>query len=73
MLRGIANERIVRNDIFISMTNSKVVKIQVQLSEDLRTRFKSKCVLSGVTMNEVLVKLMEDWTEEPDKLSEQQK
>lgn len=63
-----ANERMVRNNIFISMTNSKVVKIQVQLTEDLRTRFKSKCVLTGTTMNEALIRLMEEWTsEESDK------
>jgi hypothetical protein len=70
--RVMANERMVRNNIFISMTSNKVVKIQVQLPEDLRTRFKSKCVLGGTTMNEVLVKLMEDWTEEEPKKSKPQ-
>ena len=68
--RVVVNERMVRNNILISMTSSKMVKIQMQLPEDLRTRFKSKCVLDGATMNEVLVKLVKEWTEETPKQSD---
>ena len=49
------------------MAEPKTVKFQIYLPEDLRTRFKAKCVVSGVTMNETAVKLIEGWTEE-DKL-----
>lgn len=44
------------------MVDDKLVKLQIQLPEQLRTRFKSKCVLEGATMNQVLVELLEEWT-----------
>jgi hypothetical protein len=31
------------------------------LSESLRARFKSICALKQVSMNEILIKLVEDW------------
>ena len=62
--RVMTNAKILGNVIFIPMADNKVVKIQVQLPEDLRTRFKAKCVLTGTTMNEALINLMEDWTQE---------
>jgi hypothetical protein len=40
-----------------------MVKIQVQLPEKLRTRFKAKCVTEERTMNQVVVGLVEAWTE----------
>jgi hypothetical protein len=52
---------------FSRMPDQKTVRFTVYMSEDLRTRFKAKCVLQGATMNETLVRLVEDWTnqEEP--------
>ncbi len=44
------------------MSVSRTVKIQIQLPENLRTHFKAKCVVEGMTMNEVLIQLIEDWT-----------
>jgi hypothetical protein len=41
----------------------KLVRLQVQLPENLRTRFKSRCVLEGATMNEMVLKLLEEWTD----------
>lgn len=46
-----------------AMTKPKLVKIQIQLPDNLRTRFKSKCVLEGVTMNAVIVDLIGFWTD----------
>jgi ParG len=43
------------------MADTKTVKFQVYLPEELRTRFKAKCVVSGTTMNEAAVKLIEAW------------
>ncbi len=45
------------------MSEPRIVKIQIQLPEDLRTRFKAKCVVQGVTMNEALVSLIEEWAD----------
>lgn len=50
------------------MTDTKTVKFQVYLPEDLRTRFKAKCVVSGTTMNETAVKLIEAWTDKGEML-----
>lgn len=60
--RVVRNARMLGKHIVIPMSENKTVKIQVQLSEDLRTRFKSKCVLAGTTMNDTVIKLIEDWT-----------
>jgi hypothetical protein len=46
------------------MSEEKLVKLQIQLPEKLRTRFKSKCVLEGATMNQVAIELLEQWTNE---------
>lgn len=48
---------------FIGMADTKTVKFQVYLPEELRTRFKAKCVVSGTTMNETAVKLIEAWAD----------
>ena len=45
------------------MPEPRTVKIQIQLPEDLRTRFKAKCVVTGTTMNQALIELVEAWTE----------
>lgn len=49
--------------VIVIMSKAKTVKFQVYLPEDLRTRFKAKCVISGATMNETAVKLIEAWTD----------
>lgn len=54
---------------FIGMADTKTVKFQVYLPEELRTRFKAKCVVSGTTMNETAVKLIEAWTDTDDLLT----
>lgn len=51
------------------MSEPKTVKIQIQLPEDLRTRFKAKCVVQGVTMNEAVVSLIEQWADKDEKTS----
>lgn len=50
------------------MADTKTVKFQVYLPEDLRTRFKAKCVVSGTTMNETAVRLIEAWTDKDELL-----
>jgi hypothetical protein len=50
--------------MFLTMSESKTVKIQVQLPEELRTRFKAKCVTEGTTMNQMVIDLVKAWTEE---------
>jgi hypothetical protein len=42
----------------------KQVTYKMFLSESLRARFKSLCALKGVSMNEVLIHLVEDWVNE---------
>lgn len=61
-MRQQINARIMGNLVFIGMADTKTVKFQVYLPEDLRTRFKAKCVVSGTTMNETAVKVIEAWT-----------
>ena len=41
----------------------RTVKLQIQLPQDLRTRFKGKCVLQSTTMNQIVVELIEAWTD----------
>jgi hypothetical protein len=49
------------------MSEEKLVRFTVSMPEPLRTRLKAKCVLQGVTMNDTIVKLVEEWTEEAPK------
>lgn len=50
------------------MSEEKLVRFTVSMPEPLRTKLKAKCVLQGVTMNDTIVKLVEEWTgEEPPK------
>ncbi len=44
------------------MSEPKLVKIQIQLPDDVRTQFKAKCVIEGVTMNDTIIQLIKDWT-----------
>lgn len=49
-----------------TVSEEKLVTYKMFLTESLRAKFKSLCALKGVTMNEVLVELVEDWIEEND-------
>lgn len=46
------------------MTEEKQVTYKMFLPESLRARFKSICALKGVSMNEVLLELVETWVTE---------
>jgi hypothetical protein len=46
------------------MSEEKAVRFTVSMPEPLRTRFKAKCVIQGVTMNDTIVKLVEEWAAE---------
>jgi hypothetical protein len=48
------------------VSEEKQVTYKMFLSEPLRAKFKSLCALNGVSMNEVLVQLVEKWIEEND-------
>jgi hypothetical protein len=38
------------------------VSVKIYLPEDLRARFKSACALQKVSMNQILLDFVEDWT-----------
>lgn len=44
------------------MSEEKLVRFTVSMPEPLRTKLKAKCVLQGTTMNETIVRLVEEWT-----------
>ena len=46
------------------MSEEKLVRFTVSMPETLRTKLKAKCVIQGVTMNDTIVKLVEEWAEE---------
>lgn len=46
------------------MSEEKQVTYKMFLSESLRARFKSICALKSISMNEVLVELVENWVQE---------
>ncbi len=46
------------------MTEEKQVTYKMFLPESMRARFKSICALKGVSMNEVLLELVETWVTE---------
>jgi hypothetical protein len=52
---------------------AKQVKVQIQLDEDLRTRFKAQCVLESTTMNDKIVNLIQDWTNKKESAQKQDK
>lgn len=41
-------------------------KLSIYLEEELRTRFKIACTAEQVSMNQVLVDFIEQWTDEHD-------
>lgn len=46
------------------MTEEKQVTYKMFLPETLRARFKSICALKQVSMNQVLIDLVENWIKE---------
>lgn len=46
------------------MSEEKQVTYKMFLPESLRAKFKSICALKGVSMNGILIKLVEKWIEE---------
>jgi hypothetical protein len=51
------------------MAEERLVKLQVQLPENLRSKFKSKCALENTTMNQIVVDLVEKWTHQEEPVS----
>ncbi len=54
-------------------TQEKQVTYKMFFPESLRARFKSICALKGVSMNEVLVQLVQNWVEENENASSAKK
>ena len=46
------------------MSEEKQVTYKMFLPESLRARFKSICALKGISMNETLLNLVEEWVTE---------
>ena len=46
------------------MSEEKQVTYKMFLPESLRARFKSVCALKGISMNEILLNLVEKWVTE---------
>jgi len=42
--------------------NKNIILLKVEMSEELRTRFKSQCVLIRKPMRYVLGRIVESWT-----------
>ncbi|WP_196528430.1 plasmid partition protein ParG [Nostoc commune] len=55
------------------MTEEKQVTYKMFLPESMRARFKSICALKQVSMNEVLVELVENWIKESESKSDRDK
>jgi hypothetical protein len=51
------------------MSEEKQVTYKMFLPESLRARFKSICALKGVSMNEILVQLVQTWVKENGNIS----
>lgn len=51
------------------MSESKQVSVKIYLPEDLRARFKSACALQKVSMNQILLDFVEEWTNKNEKAS----
>jgi hypothetical protein len=49
------------------LTENKTVSVKIYLPEDLRARFKSACALQKISMNEVLLDFVEEWTAKNEK------
>ena len=50
------------------VSEEKQVSYKMFLSEQLRAKFKSLCALEGVSMNQVLVELVEKWVHEKEEI-----
>lgn len=48
------------------MPDEKQVSYKMSMSEPLRAKFKSLCALKGVSMNQILIELVEKWIREND-------
>ena len=55
------------------MGGEKNVTIKIYLEEDLRAQFKSACALKRLSMNQVLVDLIEEWLKENADTNQQSK
>jgi hypothetical protein len=42
----------------------KTVSLRIFMPEDVRTKFKSECVLEGISMSEKAVELIQQWLQE---------
>lgn len=51
-------------EFYTIVTEERQVSYKMSLPETLRAEFKSLCALEGVTMNQVLVDLIEQWVGE---------
>jgi hypothetical protein len=51
------------------MSEEKQVTYKMFLPESLRARFKSICALKGVSMNEILLQLVQTWVKENENIS----
>ncbi len=46
------------------MTEEQYASVKVMMPDSLRAQFKAVCALEGISMNEMIVKLVENWLEE---------
>ncbi|NET65941.1 MAG: hypothetical protein F6K63_16740 [Moorea sp. SIO1G6] len=53
-----------RSKLSKDVSEEKQVSYKLFLPESLRAKFKSMCALKGVTMNHILLELIEEWIEE---------
>ena len=53
------------------MAEDKTVKLSMYLPEQLRLRFKLACTAKQVSMNQVLIDFVEEWTNENDPMQKQ--
>jgi hypothetical protein len=51
------------------LSESKQVSVKIYLPEDLRARFKSACALQKVSMNQILLDFVEEWTSKNENLT----
>ncbi|BBD65931.1 hypothetical protein NIES4072_03900 [Nostoc commune NIES-4072] len=58
---------------FFNVSEQKQVAYRMFMSESLRAKFKSLCALKQLSMNEVLVELVENWIKESESKSDRDK
>lgn len=54
-------------------SEARTVSLRVFMPEDIRTVFKSECVLENVSMSEKAVELIREWLKEKGKLEQKGK